>query len=171
MSKATYLSKKHGVNPSITQCWYCGKDDALVLFGRVGGQRAADMGWGNNPTEYDVEAPRKICCGPEYPCPDCVALMEKGIIFISVRDGEEKPEKGVIPNPYRTGGWSVLSEEYVIRTFTPDIVEEMLTSRLAFVEDKVWDELGLPRGKVHGVPGSMEEYVEIHKNDEAEAIA
>ena len=66
MSKATYLSKKHGVNPSVTQCWYCGEDDALVLFGRVGGQRAADMGWGNNPTEYDVEAPSKICCGPLY---------------------------------------------------------------------------------------------------------
>lgn len=64
------------------------------------------------------------------PCDQCKSWMEQGVILISVKDGEDGP------NPYRTGGWCVVGEV---------AFDEVPESRMLFIHDSVWDQMGLPR--------------------------
>lgn len=78
--KGITLSKKHGVNPSITHCECCGKETGIALFGRLKG---------------DQEAPKDVYAGL---CDDCEKVIKQGgVLVIEVRDGEKGPD------PYRTG--------------------------------------------------------------------
>lgn len=117
------LSPKHGVNPSMGQCFYCGEaDGSIILPGKMKG---------------DMEAPRQACWSKE-PCPQCKEWMAKGIIFISVKDGETGD------NPYRTGRFAVVKEEAVRRFITsPDALEDVCKRRVCFMEDTSWDIVGL----------------------------
>lgn len=74
------------------------------------------------------------------PCDEYKKYMEQGIMLCSVRDGESGN------NPYRTGALCVLKEEAVKQFSTPEMFEQVKKTRFAFIEDSVWDQLGLPRG-------------------------
>ena len=65
--------------------------------------------------------------------------MEQGIILVSVRNGESTS------NPYRTGGFVVIKEDAVKKFSTPEMFEKVKKTRFAFIEDSMWDALGLPR--------------------------
>jgi len=122
------LSEKHGVNPAIPRCYLCGEDkNEVVLFGKLKG---------------DVEAPRNPVIDQE-PCTTCKGYMEMGIILISVRDEEGD-------NPYRTGGWCVVKEVALERIGIqpPELLNDILKMRSAFIPDQLWDMIGLPRGEV-----------------------
>ena len=118
------LSDKHGVNPAIPKCFFCGEHkNEIIIFGKLKG---------------DAEAPRDFVLD-HAPCDTCKDYMDKGVILISVRDGEEGD------NPYRTGGWVVVTDEAIPRFVTNEaICEETLKKRIAFVPDEAWDMLGLP---------------------------
>lgn len=119
MSNSIRLHKEYGVNPTIPKCFICGKDkNEVVLLGAA----------------YKEQAPMHMCLD-KSPCDECVGYTKQGIIIISVRDGESGD------NPYRTGGWVVIKEEAALR-FIP---ENLLKKRILFLEDKVWNEVGLPR--------------------------
>jgi hypothetical protein len=120
------LSKKHGVNPSLITCFYCGEDSGVVLFGHL---------------PNDAEAPHRAGCIDRQPCPKCVERMKQGIILISVRDGEEGD------NPYRTGGWVLLKEEALLRVgiHPQELLDDILKRRVAFIPDNTWAMLGLPK--------------------------
>lgn len=68
--KGIILSPKHGVNPSLLKCFWCGKDKGVALLGRLKG---------------DAEAPREIIPDPE-PCDACKAAMAKGVTLLEVSD-------------------------------------------------------------------------------------
>jgi hypothetical protein len=91
--------------------------------------------------------------------------MGQGVILISVRDGEfdgiEKDrqsyllEKGdykgrkrpFVPNPYRTGGWAVVTVDYLSRVVqNPETLALILRQHWSFIDDQTWNMLGLPRG-------------------------
>jgi len=128
-----HMSPKHGVNPMLVVCFFCQKDRGdLALLGRLRG---------------DVEAPRRGVLDYE-PCDECKSYMERGIILISVRDGE----KGA--NPYRTGGWVVVTEDFVKRGLEGDALKEVLAKRVVFVPDEVWDTIKLPRGNKEAGDGT-----------------
>jgi len=117
------LSEKHGVNPAIPLCFLCGKEKNVVLLaGRL---------------LNDEEAPRNVVWDYE-PCDECKAYMERGIILISVKDGETGD------NPHRTGGWCVVREEALRKFITPEN-HPIFKKRMAFLEDTTWDKLGLPK--------------------------
>ena len=120
------LSPRHGLNPVIPRCFFCGaRKNEVVLPGLL---------------EGDVGAPRDAVWDHE-PCDQCQQYMKDGIILISVRDGESGP------NPYRTGGWCVLKEAAVRKLIQPaSLVNAIVEKRVAFVPDRVWELLGLPRG-------------------------
>ena len=82
------LSKKHGVNPSVTKCFVCGKDYGVTLLGRLKG---------------DVEAPREIVDGL---CDDCQKVIDDGGVFIIEVEKQEE-------NPYRTGRLIAINKEAV----------------------------------------------------------
>ena len=121
------LSEKHGINPTIPRCFFCGKDkNEIILMGRLKG---------------DAEAPKGVVFD-HSPCDTCQGYMEKGIILISIDE-----EKTIDPqNPLRTGGWVVVKEEAVRRLPIEETSkQDLLLKRVAFVPDRDWDALGLPR--------------------------
>jgi hypothetical protein len=72
MSKDIRLDPKFGLNPSVSICNICGKDDGIILFGRMKG---------------GIEAPREIHAGP---CEACMKEMtehgKKGYLIIILHD-------------------------------------------------------------------------------------
>lgn len=124
MGDSIRLSEKHGVNPAIPLCFYCNAPkNEVILAGRLKG---------------DVEAPR-AAVWDKVPCDKCLEMMQMGVILISVKDGEEND------NPYRTGGWVVVTEDFVRRVVQPvELLEHILMRRMAFVPDTVWEHMGLP---------------------------
>ena len=155
-SSSIRLSPKHGINPSIPKCFYCQEDKSEIVF------------FGLLPN--DAEAPMHGPIIDMGPCDECASLMKKGVLLISVRDGEmEKEEEaldrarasferahgyrsekwkadrfGYIPNPYRTGGWVVVSDDAFSRAVTGDMRDYVLGTRWSFIPDEVWNALGLP---------------------------
>lgn len=125
MTDRLRLSSHYGVNPSVDQCFFCLGDKGVILFGRLPG---------------DVEAPTTICMDME-PCDSCAKHMEEGIILISVDPSKSKD----MVNPWRTGGWAVVKEEAIQEICPPELAQNILRRRMAFVPDDAWDHLGLPR--------------------------
>ena len=68
--KGILLSPKHGVNPTLLKCFWCGGDAGIALLGKLKG---------------DAEAPRKICLNLE-PCDACKAKFKQGVQLIEVTD-------------------------------------------------------------------------------------
>jgi len=113
------LNKKHGLNPTVPTCFICGESkNEVVLLG----------------ASYKDEAPMNMCLDKE-PCDKCKDYMEKGVIFISVRDGESGD------NPYRTGKFCVIKKN---SEFLDVIKKDALKKGIVFVEDSMWKKLGLP---------------------------
>ena len=132
------VSEQHGVNPSVEKCFFCQRDVGVVLFGRLPG---------------DAEAPRSVTLD-ETPCSECRSLMDRGVILISVDEGKSG---GDMRNPYRSGAWIVVTDSFIQREVAPPLRDYILQKRAAFVPDSAWDNLGLPRGAVEGVPSSLED--------------
>lgn len=146
MSSIT-LSREHGVNPGMEQCFYCMKDVGVILWGHIG-EKKKDALWKAGLTtgtdDSTGKAPFRACLNRE-PCSECKDWMAQGIILISV--DEEKSED--LQNPWRTGGWIVVKEGAVRRMIdSPELLERVLEQRVAFLPDDAWDMLGLPREEV-----------------------
>lgn len=116
------LSKKHGLNPAIPKCFYCGEDkNEIILAGRL---------------PDDAEAPHGAVWDTT-PCEKCADCMRQGVILIEVRDGESGR------NPYRAGGWVVVKEDAIRRMIKEPALSEVLKNRVAFIESAVWKAIGL----------------------------
>ena len=70
MSKGIRVSQKHGVNPSMDICFWCGEVRGVALCGKLKG---------------DAEAPKKMVTSLE-PCDKCKELFKKGVHLIEVTD-------------------------------------------------------------------------------------
>ena len=130
-----HLHSKHGVNPTMVACYYCGEPKEIMLVGaRVKQFKEAGL------ASEDEEMNQKITIDQE-PCDDCKKHMEIGIILISVKDDETD-----MCNPYRTGKMVVMKEDAIKRILkdNPKLLEHILKERRAFVPDSVWKLLGLP---------------------------
>lgn len=70
MSKGIKVSQKHGVNPSMDICFWCGEVRGVALCGKLKG---------------DAEAPKKMVTSLE-PCDKCKERFKKGVHLIEVTD-------------------------------------------------------------------------------------
>ena len=70
MSKGIRVSQKHGVNPSMDICFWCGEVRGVALCGKLKG---------------DAEAPKKMVTSLE-PCDKCKERFKKGVHLIEVTD-------------------------------------------------------------------------------------
>lgn len=124
MGKSIRISEKHGVNPTIPTCFFCGEDkNEVVLLGKLPG---------------DEEAPMRMWINGDYePCGECKKKMEQGITFIEV---DNKPmicenQISFVENTYPTGRWCVVKEESVKRVLEEtDILESVLKSRKSLAD-------------------------------------
>jgi hypothetical protein len=73
--------------------------------------------------------------------------MEVGIIVMSIADDTTaEAMKGPMPNPYRTGGWVVVTRHFVERVFAEGREREFaLSHKFLFITDAAWNKLDLPR--------------------------
>lgn len=122
-----------GIQVVQTRCYYCNEPDALLINKRIG----------RHSSELQEMHDKVI---DTEPCSKCKEHMDKGIILVSVDDA--KSDKGwqndPMPNPYRTGGFFVVSENFIRRVFQPEaVVANMLESRFAFIDHEAAVMLGL----------------------------
>jgi len=108
----------------MTQCFFCQKAKDIII-----------------DTHLRKRFDRYVGVMNMEPCSDCKKFMEQGIILISARDDDIESK-----NPFRTGGWVVVTEEVLTRLVTPpELLEKILKTRFCFVPDTVWKRLKLPR--------------------------
>lgn len=116
------LSEKHGVNPSMCQCFFCGETKGIALMGKLKG---------------DAEAPRQ--CVLDYePCEKCQSMMNQGVTLIEV--SETQPLDGRPPvkaqggrEVYPLGSWLVMRPDAVKRLFNAD----MSAGQCVFVDSEI----------------------------------
>ena len=120
------LSPKHGVNPTIPRCFYCGEEkNELVLLGKLKG---------------DAEAPKNVVLDT-VPCDTCAGYMKQGIIVIQATDEDHQDTR----NPNRTGLMVVVTEDAIKRIVSDaKILASILEHRVTIMPKRVWEKLGLP---------------------------
>lgn len=103
MSKGIKISPKHGLNPTIPVCFWCGKQkNEIALMGRMKG---------------DIEAPKSMVL--DYvPCEECQNHMNMGVAILEASDhpnteGQPPMQKGVYP----TSRFVVVTTECADRVF------------------------------------------------------
>lgn len=140
------LDPTHGVNPSLQCCFYCGKDKALLLFGRLSTKQKQAFEEQGIDIAEDGQAPHKLVTDRE-PCDACKGFMKEGVILI----GAKTLASGDDPqNPQRTGLFCVVRDDFLRRARDHGVLNALvvgaaLKSRVVFIEDRAWDLLGLPR--------------------------
>lgn len=125
MSNSIKISPKHGINPTIPICFFCGEEkNEIALLGRI--------------NRNDDKAPMTCLLNYE-PCEKCQKLMDKGITIIEAKgepNFENQPE--IASNVYPTGTWHVVSEDFIKKNITPpELVDNILKHRKTFVEPGV----------------------------------
>ena len=89
MSKNILLSEKHGVNPSITTCFYCGEATGIALMGKL---------------KDDAEAPRECCMSLE-PCDNCKEKYKDYVLAV-----EKERDESAVP----TGRWMAIRKQVIV---------------------------------------------------------
>lgn len=99
MSKSIPLSPKHGVNPTMPICFFCGETkNEIALLGRIGGKQ-------------DLEAPRQILLDYE-PCDKCKEIFAQGVLLIEVtRVPNVEGQFEIAKDAYPTGRHCVVKPE------------------------------------------------------------
>lgn len=119
------LSEKHGVNPSVDRCFICGKDYAVVLFGKMKG---------------DVKAPMSVCTGGL--CEECAKVKEAGAIFLIEIDEAKTTD---MESPWRTGRIVGVTERTLRQMInTSEFADTIIEKGLAFLPIEVFESLGFP---------------------------
>lgn len=128
MSQTLRLSPKHGVNPTIPVCFFCGEDkQEIMLLGKIGAKNE------------DLEAPMRAVYDYE-PCDKCKALMAQGITLIGVNNTRaQEGQPPIQKDLYPTGKWCVMRPEAVKRIFDlPDEkMEAILEKKMVLMDDGI----------------------------------
>ena len=115
------LSAKHGLNPTLPVCFYCGQETGEVAL----------LG-----ASYHGEAPKNLILN-KVPCGKCQDYMKVGIVLVCCRKGTES-------DPQPTGAYAVIKEDAAAKLFlhAPQL-EQVMNRRLCFIDDEAWKLLGL----------------------------
>lgn len=128
MSKGIEVSPKHGLNPTIPVCFFCGEEkNEIALLGRIRKKDTRPTAWGGRSTKViddDVEAPMKMVMDYE-PCDKCKEQFDKGVLLIGVTthapDGRPPLTAQGGVEVYPTGAHAVMLPEAVERVFNMTI--------------------------------------------------
>ena len=143
------MSQQPSLEVALTKCYYCGEGDRIVLNIRL-----------HPGFAYQVKQMHgKVI--DTAPCSKCEEWMKQGIILITIDDkksgdGWSKPdlveykERGITktyrppPNPYRTGGFFVITEDAMNRLVHGDEIKSFaVLHRFMFIEHEAAEKLGL----------------------------
>jgi hypothetical protein len=133
------------VNPrvgvALTKCFYCGEGDR-ILINKLLTESMAKRVESAHGCVIDME-----------PCNKCKEFMDKGVILITIDDAKSganwntpPPDKPTnwMPNPYRTGGFFVVTDDAVKRIINNEsTVEWALKHRWMFIDHEAAERIGL----------------------------
>lgn len=129
-SREIKISPKHGVNPTIPICFFCGKEkNEIALLGKIGGRGE------------DLEAPRHMVLDYE-PCDDCKAQMNMGVALIVISEeqpGDNRPPLKAMDgkNVYPTGGLLVVKPE----AFSEMTGREWTAGQKCFIDTELYNQM------------------------------
>ena len=143
MSNSIRISPKHGLNPTIPVCFFCGEDkNEVAILGHI--KERNHNGTVNH--QSDIEAPMRMILDYE-PCDKCKEGMAQGTTIIEVVPTKESPNNkmeispGIVP----TGSWNVIKDEAFERIFKEMVSDEMLnrvkTSKKLLLDHAVFQHL------------------------------
>ena len=118
MSKGIEVSPKHGLNPTIPVCFWCGKDkNEIALLGRIREKTKNRYGANVTKQDSDIEAPSRMVIDYE-PCDECMKMWDSGVAVIEAQETPIMPnqpeiQKGIYP----TGRFAVVTVEGADRVF------------------------------------------------------
>lgn len=122
MANSIRLSPKHGVNPAIPLCFFCGEPkEEIVLMGKLPG---------------DKEAPKHPLINGDYePCDKCKARWAQGYALIAVEDhpvfdGQIPIREGLYP----TSEHIVLTENGIRAMFQPEAAQQIIDKGRAYID-------------------------------------
>lgn len=147
--EAIYLSEKHGLNPTIPTCYYCGESkNEVALTGRAGEAIAREMG------HPDGKMPRKGPVLDMEPCDKCAEWMRRGIIIMEAELLPKSSERrNGFPEVRRGGCLWVMTEEAVKSFMKPgETLNAALRDRWTFISGAAARALGLPRAPRPDIP-------------------
>jgi hypothetical protein len=137
---------------ALTKCFYCGEGDRILLATKYYRTKS-----GMQPVKDLAPADGKVL--DMEPCQKCTDWMKQGIILIGIDSAKSEPgwneppnlneeRKNWMPNPWRTGAWSVIKEEAFDRLplqgpEAEQIREFAKKKRFMFLEHQVMVMLGI----------------------------
>lgn len=126
MSKSIHISPKHGLNPTIPVCFFCGGEkNEVALLGKL---------------EGDAEAPRNAIFDYE-PCDKCKELMAKGITVVAAAPSPQFDSQPPIhEGAYPTGSWCVIKREALANMSDDEaFVQSVLDRGMMLMEQAVFE--------------------------------
>lgn len=121
------LNPKHGVNPTIRQCFWCGEDTGEIL---LLGNAMKDQAPMHMVTDYN-------------PCDRCMENFDQGILIVEVSRTPLQDNQPDLGGAYPTGAHWVITEEAVCRLLDESIAKDILKARKAFITKQDAVHLGL----------------------------
>lgn len=118
------LSEKHGLNPCIPVCFFCGKEkNEVALLGKL---------------KDDAEAPMHAIIDYE-PCDECKKAMASGILMIGVKPTPSMDNQPPISRDlYPTGKWIVVSEDFIRNNINNEkLAEAIITNKKTIADDAI----------------------------------
>ena len=131
MSGSILLSKKHGVNPTIPVCPYCGKPKNEIILTGYAGEK-----WAKKNGHSDGQMPMYVIMqGDLEPCDEC---KKNGITIIEA-EADVEGEISV------TGKSWLLKEEAFLRIFDTNnaVIKNALSKRVCFMDPTTTERIGL----------------------------
>lgn len=121
MSKSITLSSTHDINPTISTCFWCGKEkNEVTLMGRL---------------PNDAKIPSNMIFDYE-PCDKCKAIMEKGITLIgTVEHPLPDGRPAIQDDDYPTGRWVVVKPEAIRYVIQEPFATDVINEGIAFMDD------------------------------------
>lgn len=120
---------------ALTKCYFCNKDSDILLHRQL----------------RDISKAHGKVVNMD-PCRTCEGYMKAGVILITIDDAKSEKgwnhrpsgQKKWIPNPYRTGGFFVVTDEAVRKTIHPEAMADWaIKKRFMFIEHEAAESLGL----------------------------
>lgn len=127
---------------ALTKCYFCNEGDRIVINTLLTERVAASVD----------EMHGKII--NMEPCQKCQDLMKRGVIIITI--DEEKSGEGWnkpdgtdhwMPNPYRSGGWFVVTDDFIRKAIDEPMQSWGLKHRWMFVSHQWATMVGLFEAK------------------------
>lgn len=118
MSKGIEISPKHGLNPTIPVCFWCGKEkNEIALLGRIREKTTNRFGANVTKRDSDIEAPSRMVIDYE-PCDECKKWWDSGVAVLEVQQTPIQPNQPEIQKGlYPTGRFVVMTVEGADRVF------------------------------------------------------